>query len=145
MINNRLCQEKRYGPVCGIGFSHYFQTITAYCQVMGSLQPKSYFLAGNQLYLSSASSWEICIKTALNKLPLPEPPNTYIPSRMASLNILPLAIKHHHTFRVYQLPLHHRDPFDRILIGQAQTEKLNLMSADGQFQAYEIDLLWGLD
>ncbi|MDJ0647819.1 MAG: type II toxin-antitoxin system VapC family toxin [Xenococcaceae cyanobacterium MO_188.B19] len=99
----------------------------------------------NQLYLSSASSWEICIKTALNKLPLPEPPDTYIPSRMASLNILPLAIKHHHTFRVYQLPLHHRDPFDRILIAQAQTEKLHLMSADGQFQAYEIDLLWGLD
>ena len=99
----------------------------------------------NQLYLSTASSWEICIKAALHKLPLPESPDIYISSRMASLNIVPLAIKHHHTFKVYQLPLHHRDPFDRILIAQAQAEKLHLMSADEQFQTYKIDLLWGLD
>ena len=99
----------------------------------------------NQLYLSAASSWEISIKAALGKLPLPEPPDTYISSRMANLKILPLTIKHHHTFKVYTLPLHHRDPFDRILIAQAQTESLYLMSADGQFKRYEVDLLWGLD
>ena len=60
----------------------------------------------NQLYLSAASSWEISIKAGLVKLPLPEPPDAYVSSRMANLNIWPLAIKHHHTFRVYNLPLH---------------------------------------
>ena len=99
----------------------------------------------NRLYFSAASSWEICIKAALGKLPLPESPTLYIPSRMAALKILPLDIKHHHTFGVYSLPLHHRDPFDRILIAQAQAENLHLMSTDEQFKRYEIDLLWGFE
>ena len=99
----------------------------------------------NQLYLSAASSWEISIKAGLVKLPLPEPPDAYVSSRMANLNILPLAIKHHHTFGVYNLPLHHRDPFDRILIAQAMAEGLQIMSADRQFKRYEVDLIWGED
>ena len=99
----------------------------------------------NQLYLSAASSWEISIKAGLGKLPLPEPPKTYIPSRMANLNILPLDIKHHHTFGVYNLPLLHRDPFDRILIAQALAEDLRLMSSDSQFKRYKVDLIWGFD
>ena len=99
----------------------------------------------NQLYLSAASSWEIAIKAGLGKLPLPEPPDKYISSRMASLKIAPLDVKHYHTFVVYQLPLHHRDPFDRILIASAIAEKLHLMSADKQFRRYDVDLIWGLD
>ena len=99
----------------------------------------------NLLYLSAASSWEISIKAGLGKLPLPEPPKAYISSRMANLNLLPLAIKHHHTFLVYNLPLHHRDPFDRILIAQAMAESLQLMSADSQFQRYDVNLIWGFD
>jgi PIN domain nuclease of toxin-antitoxin system len=99
----------------------------------------------NQLYLSAVSSWEICIKANLGKLPLPEPPEQYISSRMASLRVLPLDIKHRHTFKVYSLPLHHRDPFDRLLIAQAQVEEFHLMSADGQFRYYQVDLLWGLE
>lgn len=99
----------------------------------------------NQLYLSAASSWEISIKAGLGKLPLPEPPDKYVSSRMTSLRILPLEIKHHHMFIVYALPLHHRDPFDRILIASAIAEKLHLMSADQQFHRYNIDLLWGFD
>ena len=99
----------------------------------------------NQLYLSAASSWEIAIKAGLGKLPLPEPPDKYISSRMASLKIAPLDIKHYHTFIVDQLPLHHRDPFDRILIASAIAENLHLMSADKQFRRYDVDLIWGLD
>ncbi|MDJ0570324.1 MAG: type II toxin-antitoxin system VapC family toxin [Pleurocapsa sp. MO_192.B19] len=99
----------------------------------------------NQLYLSAASSWEISIKVALGKLPLPEAPDKYISSRMANLKILPLDVKHHHTFIVYKLPLHHRDPFDRILIASSIAENFHLMSADEQFRHYEIDLLWGFD
>lgn len=99
----------------------------------------------NQLYLSAASSWEICIKANLGKLPLPESPDLYISSRMANLRILPLDVKHHHTFAIYSLPLHHRDPFDRILIVQAIAENLHLISADEQFRYYNLDLIWGFD
>ena len=99
----------------------------------------------NQLYLFAASSWEISIKAGLGKLPLPEPPDKYISSRMASLKIVPLDVKHHHTFIVYQLPLHHRDPFDRILIASAIAENFHLVSADKQFRRYDVDLIWGLD
>jgi PIN domain nuclease of toxin-antitoxin system len=99
----------------------------------------------NQLYLSAASSWEMSIKAGLGKLPLPETPEIYISSRMANLNIVPLEIKHRHTFGVYSLPLHHRDPFDRILIAQALCENFYLMSADEQFRYYDLDLLWGFD
>ena len=99
----------------------------------------------NQLYLSAASSWEICIKASLNKLPLPKSPDSYISSRMERLSILPLAIRHHHTFGIFELPMHHRDPFDRILIAQARAEKFHLMSADKLFKLYEVDLIWGLD
>ncbi len=99
----------------------------------------------NQLYFSAASSWEISIKAGLDKLPLPETPNAYISSRMRDLKISPLDVKHHHTFEVYNLPLYHRDPFDRILIAQAKLENLYLMSADKLFKRYELDLLWGLE
>lgn len=99
----------------------------------------------NQLYLSAASSWEISIKASLGKLPLPEPPDKYITSRMANLKIAPLDVKHYHTFIVYQLPLHHRDLFDRILIASAIAENIHLMSADKQFRRYDVDLIWGLD
>ncbi|WP_036484744.1 type II toxin-antitoxin system VapC family toxin [Myxosarcina sp. GI1] len=99
----------------------------------------------NQLYLSAASSWEISIKAGLGKLPLPETPDIHIPSRMMELTILPLNIEHHHTFKVFSLPLHHRDPFDRILIAQAIAENFYLISADEQFRSYSLNLLWGFD
>jgi PIN domain nuclease of toxin-antitoxin system len=99
----------------------------------------------NQLYFSAASSWEISIKAGLGKLPLPESPDNYISSRMANLKILPLDVKHYHTFIVYTLPLHHRDPFDRILIATAIAENIYLMSADEQFRRYDVDLIWGFD
>jgi PIN domain nuclease of toxin-antitoxin system len=95
----------------------------------------------NQLYFSAASSWEISIKAGLGKLPLPESPDKYISSRMANLKIDPLDVRHYHTFIVYQLPLHHRDPFDRILIATAIAENIYLMSADEQFRRYDVNLI----
>jgi PIN domain nuclease of toxin-antitoxin system len=99
----------------------------------------------NQLYFSAASSWEISIKAGLGKLPLPEPPDKYISSRIANLKISPLDVKHYHTFIVYQLPLHHRDPFDRILIATAIAENIYLMSTDERFRLYDVNLIWGFD
>src|SRR5687767_11802843 len=77
-----------------------------------------------ELYLSAASAWEIAIKHALGKLRLPEDPVRYVPKRIASMHILPLPIDHDHALRVATLPPHHRDPFDRLLIAQAQIEDL---------------------
>jgi PIN domain nuclease of toxin-antitoxin system len=94
------------------------------------------------LYLSAASSWEIAIKVALGKLRLPEPPGKYIPGRMAVLGILGLPVEHAHALRVSDLPAHHRDPFDRILIAQAQTESLTILTADPAFRAYEVEIFW---
>lgn len=94
------------------------------------------------LYLSAASSWEIAIKTALGKLHLPEPPGKYIPSRMAALDVLGLPIEHAHALKVFELPAHHRDPFDRILIAQAQTESLTILTADPAFSAYDVETFW---
>jgi PIN domain nuclease of toxin-antitoxin system len=78
----------------------------------------------------------------LGKLHLPEPPGKYIPSRMAALDVLGLPIEHAHALRVFELPAHHRDPFDRILIAQAQMESLTLLTADSAFSAYDVETFW---
>lgn len=96
---------------------------------------------GNQLYLSAASSWEIAIKYALGKLPLPLPPMEYVLSRMETSGTSPLPVQHSHALHAGSLPLHHADPFDRLLIAQAQLENLGILTADRQFEAYEVDLL----
>jgi PIN domain nuclease of toxin-antitoxin system len=96
----------------------------------------------NQLFLSAASSWEIAIKYALGKLPLPLPPTEYVLSRMASSGTLSLPIQQIHALLAGGLPQHHSDPFDRLLIAQAQAENLTLLTADSQFEAYEVDLYW---
>jgi PIN domain nuclease of toxin-antitoxin system len=95
-----------------------------------------------QLLLSAASSWEIAIKFALGKLDLPLPPAEYVPSRMASSGVEGLPVDHSHALEVAALPDHHRDPFDRLLVAQARVEKLSILTADRQLEAYEVDLIW---
>ena len=95
----------------------------------------------NDLLLSAASSWEIAIKHALGKLPLPAPPAEYVPSRMIATGVAGLPVEHRHALRVAALPPHHRDPFDRLLVSQAQLEGLTLLTADPQLEAYDVGLL----
>ena len=97
----------------------------------------------NDLLLSAASSWEIAIKYGLGKLPLPEPPSRYVPRRMAMSGTRGLAVEHAHTLRVAELPLHHRDPFDRLLVAQAQIEKLILVTVDRQFEKDDVAIRSG--
>jgi PIN domain nuclease of toxin-antitoxin system len=92
----------------------------------------------NELYLSAASAWEIAIKHGLGKLRLPEPPARYVPSRLDRLRTLALPIEHSHALHVGTLPPHHRDPFDRLLIAQAQVEDLPILTADVVFSRYEV-------
>ncbi len=95
-----------------------------------------------ELYLSAASSWEIAIKSALGKLLLPESPTSYVPNRMTAQGIRPLSITHTHALAVSELPAHHRDPFDRILIAQARTEEMVILTADRAFEQYDVKILW---
>lgn len=95
-----------------------------------------------ELFLSSATSWEIAIKAAAGKLRLPEPPHSYIPKRMAEQGLRPLAVTHAHAWSVFALPLHHRDLFDRLLIAQANSEDMVLITADRIFRQYRVQLLW---
>ncbi|MEH2220901.1 MAG: type II toxin-antitoxin system VapC family toxin [Nostoc sp.] len=96
----------------------------------------------NELWLSVASIWEIGIKVAIGKLPLPDSLDNYISSRMAQLGMRSLEITASHALQAAALPLHHRDPFDRMLIAQAQIEEMTLVSADSMFNKYDISLLW---
>ena len=82
------------------------------------------------LFLSAASPWEISVKFCLGKLTLPERPAKYIPMWMLNWDIRALDISHLHALAVGYLPLHHQDPFDRILIAQARMEGMVLLTAD---------------
>jgi PIN domain nuclease of toxin-antitoxin system len=96
----------------------------------------------NELFFSVASAWEIAIKVGIGKLPLPEPVDIYIASRMRLLGAKSLDIILPHACRVATLPLLHRDPFDRILLAQAQIEQMTLVTADEILTQYGVNLLW---
>jgi PIN domain nuclease of toxin-antitoxin system len=95
------------------------------------------------LVLSAASSWEIAIKVGLGKLALPAPLERFVPEQLAEDDIEALPIAHAHALRVAGLPDHHSDPFDRLLVAQAQLERCALLTADSQLTAYDIEILWG--
>jgi PIN domain nuclease of toxin-antitoxin system len=95
----------------------------------------------NQLFVSSASVWEIAIKYATGKLRLDQPPSEYVPSRMLRTLAEALPISHAHALRAGALPPHHKDPFDRLLIAQAQIERLPILTADPAFAAYDVEVI----
>lgn len=94
---------------------------------------------GNDLLLSAASAWEIAIKYRLGKLPLPEPPDAFVPPRLLRDGVTAIAVEPHHALHVANLPGHHDDPFDRLLVAQAMLEKLTLMTADRKLAAYDVE------
>jgi PIN domain nuclease of toxin-antitoxin system len=96
---------------------------------------------GNELLLSAASTWEIAIRYASGRLALPEPPVSYVPDRIRSTGVLPLPVTTEHTLVAGALPPHHRDPFDRLLLAQAATVGVPLVTVDQQLASYGIELL----
>jgi PIN domain nuclease of toxin-antitoxin system len=110
----------------------------------GRLSPSARALVEDRrttLWLSAASSWEIAIKYALGRLPLPEPPERYVPERMRVTDVDPLPIEHSHALRVSALEVDHRDPFDRLLAAQSQIERVPLLTADPAFDAYDVETI----
>ena len=96
----------------------------------------------SDLLLSAASAWEIAIKVGLGKLDLGEPAASYVPARMESQGIEALAVVHAHALATGELPPHHRDPFDRLLVAQARLDKLVIVSPDPAFAPYDVAVVW---
>jgi PIN domain nuclease of toxin-antitoxin system len=97
--------------------------------------------AGNELLLSAASAWEIAIKARIGRLVLPEPATSYVPDRMRRSGTRALAVEVAHALRTVELPDHHRDPFDRLLVAQAQLLDLPIVTADDQIAAYDVTVI----
>ncbi len=96
----------------------------------------------NKIYISSASYWEICIKVSLGKLVLVDGWQKYLTRIIESHNIGWMDIRKDHCDRLVDLPFHHRDSFDRLLIVQARFEKLPIVTGDKQFHQYDVDIIW---
>jgi PIN domain nuclease of toxin-antitoxin system len=95
----------------------------------------------NERLLSAASSWEIAIKYGLGRLPLPEPPQRYVPTRMRAIGASALPIEHSHALAVAELEPLHRDPFDRLLVAQAQALDVTILTADTAVAQYAVRTL----
>ena len=94
-----------------------------------------------ELYLSAASAWEIAVKYALGKLRLPERPGDYVTNYLRQTQTTALPITVEHGAYEAELPPHHRDPFDRLLIAQAVLERLPILTADPQIARYEVEVI----
>lgn len=92
----------------------------------------------NVVLLSAAVVWEVAIKRSLGKLDTPDG----FALRLLEAGAVPLAVSIEHAAGVEQLPHHHRDPFDRLLISQARIERVTLVSADKALLAYDVPVLW---
>ena len=98
--------------------------------------------AGKNILLSSVSVWEMAIKFSLGKLLLSMIPEKMVYEHAAMMKFLPLMITHAHSLQVAQLPFHHKDPFDRLLIAQALVEEIPIITPDSHFKKYGVEVIW---
>jgi PIN domain nuclease of toxin-antitoxin system len=100
------------------------------------------FAGPANLSLSIASVWEILIKVQSGKLKLPRPVGPYVLRKLAEngIELLPIGIDH--LLALERLPMHHRDPFDRMLIAQSIEENLPIITSDPWFDRYDVRLIW---
>jgi PIN domain nuclease of toxin-antitoxin system len=96
----------------------------------------------NEIFVSAASIWEIAIKARLGRLSVPGDPGQFIGGQIVENAFRGLPIVAEHALRVWQLPDHHQDPFDRMLVAQAQVEGLSLVSGDAMVARYDIEVVW---
>lgn len=95
-----------------------------------------------ELLISAVVSWEIAIKAQLGKLDLPEPPARYMASRLERHGATAISVEHDHALGVADLPPHHRDPFDRLLVAQARALGVPILTADHALGAYDVEIFW---
>ena len=107
-----------------------------------SAPAKRCFHEADELFLSLVSYWEIAIKRGIKKLRWEERETEAFERGLRENQIQELAIRRVHCERVVVLPRHHRDPFDRMIIAQAQTEQLSVLTADPRFKHYDVRVVW---
>ena len=111
----------------------------------GELSPRAREIfadPANEVILSAASAWEIAVKHRLGRLPLPAPPDVFVPAQRAAHGIEPLALDEEAALHVAKLPDLHRDPFDRMLVAQAIVGGLILLTPDDHIREYPVRTLW---
>lgn len=96
----------------------------------------------NDIYLSAVSAWEIAVKSALGKLPLPEPPGRFVPTQRKQHGIDPLQLDEEAALHLSRLPLLHKDPFDRMLVCQAIVNHLVILTPDELIHQYPVRTIW---
>lgn len=104
---------------------------------------RAFSLPLNQIYFSLVSLWEIGIKASLGKLEFPHKITQYHSMLVNKLGLYELSISAEHIEKSVSLPFHHRDPFDRLIIGQSLVEDFTLMGSDQVFAAYGCKVIWG--
>ncbi len=96
----------------------------------------------NEVFVSIASCWELAIKLSLGKLRLTQGLERFIPEQLTRNGFGLLGMEFRHVARVADLPFHHRDPFDRVLVAQALQDELAIVSADRMFRKYGVTVVW---
>lgn len=96
----------------------------------------------NNVFLSVTTLWELQIKIQINKFKFADPLEDIVDEQVKTNGFQLLLVNFAHVLELSNLPFHHKDPFDRLLIAQANAENLTLVSSDAKFAAYQVNLLW---
>lgn len=99
-------------------------------------------LPSADVWISVASLWEMIAKVQIGKLNLPKPVGDYLNAQLIANGVSVLPLTFDHVRRLEEIPLHHRDPFDRILIAQSLEEEIPLVTSDAAFNAYGLEVIW---
>jgi PIN domain nuclease of toxin-antitoxin system len=99
-------------------------------------------IAGSDCYVSIASCWEIAIKVSIGRLRFDRPVRQFLTDQLLASGFSLLSVEFRHVMRVAELPFHHRDPFDRLLVAQALETESIIISADRSFDAYGAKRVW---
>ncbi|KAB2833543.1 MAG: type II toxin-antitoxin system VapC family toxin [Candidatus Dadabacteria bacterium] len=122
--------------------THAFLWIVSDDKKLSRKTKKLFLNKSNDIYLSAASIWEMAIKISLGRLTLDEPLESFIETHAVGNNIKILDIKSKHLYKIENLPFHHRDPFDRIIIAQCMIENYFIVGSDKAFDSYPVSRVW---
>lgn len=111
-------------------------------RALGKKGAKAFLDEKNSLLLSVASLWEITIKVCIGKLDVPRPVSNFLLEQLRLNAITLIEISPEHVFGLENLPMHHGDPFDRLIISQCLVEKLPVITGDAVFRKYPVKVIW---
>ncbi len=115
--------------------------VTEDCSHLNSRTADIFLSEDSEIYFSLVSAWEISIKNSMGKLQLTDPVYEFLTKqiRLNDLNLLPIEISH--IAKVSELPFHHKDPFDRLLIAQSVVENIPILTQDRIFAEYGVEVM----